>query len=346
MTFENPCPTFIQLIIKNPEKAFVPATHAVQLEIYLKYFFYNEITEDSFSLSEDNLKKLKIHTYCFLLGANQFDETCLISCLNNVNLEILKNKLSENEINKIEELTDEITHLPAANTLLKLLLGNWKKLESLVGIYYYLLVETYKKLNRKIDRILVYEAPPFGKDHFFKTGGNYLASFTFCDDAQIKSRLDESVCIQENIKNAIISGIVYIDLTMIPLPLTSEIRSAWSVSEKYRFGDQQLPVLMLEWAIEKLKSRFEKGMNPFSSTCQIAIGTPINTSASIFEHYSDKLFKIDEGVYFDLTMLNYPEVFKKKKYLKGHTLKQFKFNVIDNTTPTVNFVKNAFDFPC
>jgi hypothetical protein len=104
---------------------------------------------------------------------------------------------------------------------------------------------------------------------------------------------------------------------------------------------------MLEWALEKLKLRFKEGgiTKPFSPTCQIAIGTPINTSSSIFEYYSDKKLEIDEGVYVDLNIVNSKEVYKMKPYLKGYTLKQFKFNVIDNITPTENFVKNAFDFP-
>ena len=218
----------------------------------------------------------------------------------------------------------------------------------------------------------MFEAPPFcginKLDHFFINGGNYLTSFTFNqvfefslqnvelnnlskliipyyqDNEERQNKLME---IKNNIEKAINSGIVYIDLSMIPLPLMSNIRREWSTKKKYLFGNQQLPVLMLEWALEKLKSRFETAgiKNPFSRTCQIAIGTPINTSSSIFEYYSDKLLKIDEEVYFDLSTVNSPDVFKQKPYLKGYTLKQFKFNVIDNTTPTEKFVKNAFDFP-
>jgi hypothetical protein len=235
-------------------------------------------------------------------------------------------------------------------------------LECLVESYYSNLIKIYKALNRKIERIIVYEAPPFGKNHFFQEGGKskYFTAFTFNTDSDLEGYIDKfglwidnkndginDEKISNSIKPAIQSGIVYIDLTMIPLPLTSNIRREWSTNKKYLFGDKQLPVLMLEWALEKLKSRFETGgiTKPFSPTCQIAIGTPINTSASIFEYYSNTLLKIDEDVYFDLAIVNSPEVYKKKPYLKGYTLKQFKFNVIDNITPTVNFVKNAFDFP-
>ena len=322
-------------------------SNSEHLQNYLKYFLYHEITEKTFEITTDNLLKLKINTYCYLLNATQYSKEGLISCLNEVSLETLKNNLSKNEIGTLKELESEFNLSKAPEELLDILLADWKSLESLVGIYYFQLKETYKILNRKIDRIIVYEAPPFGKDHFFITGGNYLTSIIFRSDSDIKKITDSFIgATLENIKQVINSGIVYIDLTMIPLPLTSKIRSAWSKETKYCFGGKQLTVLMLEWALEKLKSRFEEDEpfnNPFSSTCQIAIGTPINTSASIFEFFSDKLLKIDEAVYFDLSTVNSPEVFKKKKYLRGHTLNQFKFNVIDNTTPTYKFVKNAFD---
>ena len=363
MKFKSPTKLFVKLIINNPIEAFRNTKNRKNLEKYLKFFFYHEITMKTYNLNltDEYLKKLKIHTYCYLLNAKGYDEPALIDCLNNVNLETLKNMLNEGEISDEKKVLRQINRLPTEEVLLNSLLRDWKSLESLVGIYYKFLIDAYKKFNRKIDRIIVYEAPPFGKDHFFQEEGkksNYLTAFTFWNDSELTKyfMVNENIEIndekiseitKEYIKNAIQSGIVYIDLTMIPLPLTSDIRKEWSKKEKYLFGDKQLPVLMLEWALEKLKLRFEKGgiTNPFSPTCQIAIGTPINTSASIFEYYSNTLLKIDEDVYFDLAIVNSPEVYKKKPYLKGYTLKQFKFNVIDNINPTVNFVKNAFDFP-
>lgn len=368
MEFTKKYIDFIGKIIEDPSKAFTIEDNPELLENYLKFFFYHEITMETFNpnLSDSALKSLKIHTYCYLLNAKSYDEAALIDCLKKVNLETLKNKLNEGEISDEARVLIQIKQLPTEEVLLNSLLLDWKCLEALVGIYYKLLIDIYKITDRQIERIIVYEAPPFGKDHFFKEGSksNYFTAFTFRKDSVLKNCIDKVWCsmvtknieindgtifksTKENIKEAIKSGIVYIDLTMIPLPLTSNIRKEWSTNEKYLFGDKQLPVLMLEWALEKLKLRFKEGgiTNPFSPICQIAIGTPINTSASIFEYYSNTLLKIDEGVYFDLAIVNSPEVYKKKPYLKGYTLKQFKFNVIDNINPTVNFVKNAFDFP-
>jgi hypothetical protein len=369
---------FIFTIIHIPNDAFSKKENRKRLENYLKIFFYHETKSEELKLCDGCLKTLKVNTYCYLLNAKRYDEAALIDCLKKVNLETLKNKLNEGEISDEKKVLIQIKKPPTEEVLLNSLLRDWKSLESLVGIYYQFLIDAYEKFNRKIDRIIVYEAPPFGKDHFFKTGGNYLTSFTFLEDStlvleefdyllisflhpiaqkthlnihplkySIKRFIKVNKQTADNIKKAIQSGIVYIDLTMIPLPLTSDIRKEWSKEEKYLFGDKQLPVLMLEWALAKLKSRFETGgiTNPFSPTCQIAIGTPINTSASIFEYYSNTLLKIDKAVYFDLSTVNSPEAYKKKPYLKGCTLKQFKFNVIDNITPTENFVKNAFDFP-
>jgi len=373
MEFTNPDKLFVKLIIEKPIEAFGITKNRKKLENYLKYFFYHEITKETFNpnLSADELKILKIHTYCYLLDAKEYSEPKLMNCLNNVNLETLKNMLNEGEINKgeINEnkiVLEQISEILQSQSLISALLNDWRYLECLVELYYSNLIKIYKALNRKIERIIVYEAPPFGKKHFFKEGNksNYFTAFTFWKDSVLKNCIDKVWCsmvtknieindrtisksTKENIKKAIQSGIVYIDLTMIPLPLTSDIRKEWSTNKKYLFGNKQLPVLMLEWALEKLKLRFKEGgiTNPFSPTCQIAIGTPINTSASIFEYYSNTLLKIDTDVYFDLAIVNSPEVFKKKPYLKGYTLKQFKFNVIDNISPTWRFVHNAFDFP-
>jgi hypothetical protein len=375
MKKSNVC--FLDLIVSRPEEAFPSDNehefnYSDKLEEYLENFFYENLENINELLDKDQdwFYTLRINTYCYLLCANGYTEECLLQCLTAAQREDIINHITldnyKEGMGQLKENDDD------ASSLIKGLFNSWCNLEELVSIYYSTIINYHTLERLKIERIIVFEAPPFcginKLDHFFINGGNYLTSFTFNqvfkfslqydefnnpsqlitpyyqDNEECKNKLKE---IKNNIEKAINSGIVYIDLSMIPLPLTSNIRRKWSINKKYLFGDKQLPVLMLEWALEKLKSRFETGgiTNPFSPTCQIAIGTPINTSASIFEYYSDKILEIDEGVYVDLNIVNSPEVYKKKPYLKGYTLKQFKFNVIDNINPTVNFVKNAFDFP-
>lgn len=380
--------TFWELIVSEPNRAFPSGIetnyeYLLDLKDYLEIFFYKDLEDITKKLGKNKewLYNLRVNTYCYLLDAKGYSEDDLISCLTKAEIEDIINHITIDDFEIGVDQLQEMNNADVTANLIAALFESWCNLEELVSIYYSKIIQYHKRERLKIERIIVFEAPPFcgikKLDHFFINGGNYLTSFTFNQVFTLKiknvkldnlfqlnlpyynnkrkqykifknpERNRKLMEIKNNIEKAINSGIVYIDLSMIPLPITSNIRREWSTNKKYLFGNQQLPVLMLEWALKKLKSRFETAgiKNPFSRTCQIAIGTPINTSSSIFEYYSDKLLKIDTDVYFDLSTVNFPDVFKKKPYLKGYTLKQFKFNVIDNTTPTEKFVKNAFDFP-
>jgi hypothetical protein len=382
---EDKYESFLNLIVSIPEEAFPSGIktdykYSKELKKYLENFFYEDLKDITESSEKDEmwLYNLRVHTYCYLLCANGYTEECLLQCLTAAQREDIINHITldnyEEGMGQLKENDDD------ASSLIKGLFNSWRNLETLVTTYYHELTTYYFNNNLKIERIIVFEAPPFcginKLDHFFISGGNYFTSFTFNNvykfnkndinipegiwsfnlpyfDQRTKKyklfqnpdRSSKTIEIIDNINKAINSGIVYIDLSMIPLPLTSQKRKSWSVDEKFKINGKQLPIWLLEWSVKNLKRRFKEVTNPFSPTCQIAIGTPINTSSSIFEYYSNTLLKIDEDVYFDLAIVNSPEVYKKKPYLKGYTLKQFKFNVIDNITPTENFVKNAFDFP-
>jgi hypothetical protein len=386
---DNKYKSFLNLIVSKPEEAFPSDNqhefkHSDELEKYLENFFYEnlETINELFGNNQDWFYTLRIHTYCYLLCANGYGKDKLLLCLSEAEREDIINQITlDNFQERIEQLQPiNIDNDDASFSLIKGLFNSWINLEALVTTYYDELTTYYLNNNLKIERIIVFEAPPFcginKLDHFFISGGNYFTSFTFNKvysfiknninipeeiwslnlpyfDQRTKKyklfqnfdRSSKTIEIIDNINKAINSGIVYIDLSMIPLPLTSQKRKSWSVDEKFKINGKQLPIWLLEWSVKNLKRRFKEVTNPFSPTCQIAIGTPINTSSSIFEYYSNTLLKIDEDVYFDLAIVNSPEVYKKKPYLKGYTLKQFKFNVIDNITPTENFVKNAFDFP-
>jgi hypothetical protein len=121
----------------------------------------------------------------------------------------------------------------------------------------------------------------------------------------------------------------FIDLSLVPLPL-KEIRGEWSTSDKYKFGDKQLPVLLFEWAIQDFIDKID---NQIESKPKIAIGIPNKTSISIFDYYSNKNFKC-KHVTIDvseenkkqekLNYIGYPEIFTA---LKSRPLKLNKTNV-------------------
>ena len=167
---------------------------------------------------------------------------------------------------------------------------------------------------------------------------------------------------QNNLKKAVMSEIVYIDLILAPINIDSVLRNAWSTNEEFLFEDKQLPVILFEWAIEHFKHntrnfrmKNKKEVQLFSNNCLIAFGTPLNTSVSIYEYFVDEMYKIDEYLsdgdkienHIDLTQLNSPISFRKFNN-RGHgvVFPMFKSNVIGgNRYPDPLLVKHAFDIP-
>jgi hypothetical protein len=157
------------------------------------------------------------------------------------------------------------------------------------------------------------------------------------------------------IEDILSTDIVYLDLTLIPIPLNSELRKEWSTKDEYKIsiGENQtasLPVLMFQWAMENLKNELSDNVENekcslFDKNCLIAIGTPLNTSSSIFEYYVDQNYEIYNGNFTDISRLNSPTAFKKTRF-NGTTFPMFKSNVIGGSGwPDLNLVKNAFNLP-
>jgi hypothetical protein len=170
-----------------------------------------------------------------------------------------------------------------------------------------------------------------------------------------------------NILNIIHSEIVFIDLIIIPKNL-KEKREKWCVDDQYIFDvdgeKKRLTVCLLDFALDHLNKKIEekvekikeveekeKKKNPFAENCQIAIGTPLNTSVSIFEYYVDKYLVLPGGkIAVDISRLNSPTAFKKTTSAdkttstEGTIFPLFKANVIGSGNfPTRTLVKNAFN---
>jgi hypothetical protein len=159
--------------------------------------------------------------------------------------------------------------------------------------------------------------------------------------------LNEQIPLQ--IEKIINSDIVYVDLTLLSLPLNRDLRKEWSTEERYLFGEKkiELPVLMFQLTIKHLTNKLiEFGAKDiFDKNCLIALGTPLNTSASIFEYYVDDNFEISKDNLTDVSRLNSPTAFKKTKN-KGTTFPMFKSNVIGGSGwPEKELIINAFNLP-
>ena len=306
---------------------------------------------------------------------------------------ILYSNLSDEEKKKklkeeIDKLNTYILRLKKSgnddtfNKFYKKVHENWTKINNKegkgkneVGIHKELL-NKFRITGKKIKYLLVYEAPPYDKkDNYFlfSNGGPYGAPIKDCfDTPETKKTIIDILC--EN-------NVGFFDLIMAGIPIAEAkisikgnakpIRYFWSTDEKWKIGDKQLPIILFELGIFNL---LKEGLT-FEDRPLIAIGTPVNTSASIFEFYSKQYLevykKVDceignkaivtesdfDNIIFNtpktegfkeiltanLSLINTPSTFEIRG-TKGETYPLFKANITGSSNfPHANLLKNAFN---
>jgi hypothetical protein len=247
--------------------------------------------------------------------------------------------------------------------------------EKEVGIHKNLL-NKFKQGENKIKYLLVYEAPPFDKDENYfllSNGGSYGAPIKDCFDTPDTDKPIIDILFENNVG--------FFDLIMAGIPIAEAkisfegnakpIRYFWSTNAKWKIGDKQLPIILFELGIFNL---IKEGLT-FEDRPLIAIGTPVNTSASIFEFYSKQYLEVykketwsieDNAIVTDcdfdniifntpktpgfkeiltvnLSLINTPSTFEIRG-TKGETYPLFKANIIGSSNfPSGNLLKNAFN---
>ena len=218
------------------------------------------------------------------------------------------------------------------------------------------------ELNKgyKIDKIIVYEAPPYlghkeVNETYFLTSKDptYSGPIRECFDSEKEKEKLNMIKFLANYK------IGFFDLSMACLPLSDgNIRKKWNRNPEFKFGHKQLTVILFELSLEHFiqKIGFKIVKHPL-----FAIGTPVNTSAGIFEHYSRNLLKVymdkeTRNIYFDtknsasdidtlfvdLGVTNTTSTFMKRD-AKGTTFPLFKSNIISTAYPNAELMRNAFN---
>ena len=233
---------------------------------------------------------------------------------------------------------------------------SWRYVSGLYKVY---LDELKKKLitdNKFVERIIIYEAPPFVG--FKKTEEAYL--FTSVSSQYSKPIRDCFGCMDKTIPLSKFLSTKYLgffDLSMACLPLKPELRYKWNTEERFLIGEKQLPVVLFELSFEYFLSEidFRIVKNPL-----FAIGTPVNTSIGLFEYYSLNTFSVyknikDKSIFFefgndreeivsaDIALTNTPSTFKKLNK-SGIIFPLFKANIVGpDNFPSSILMKNALN---
>jgi len=234
--------------------------------------------------------------------------------------------------------------------------------------------EKYIKELKKIEYILIYEAPPFKnknafdylKENYFLTSdkGNYASSIKSCFESD-KTKKQCIDILKEN-------NTAYFDLFMAGMPIgniefnNKSLRECWCTDTKWLIGGKALPVVLFELGIFHLLKQKKDAVIKFP---KIAIGAPIKTSVSILEFYYKKPLKIfvkkgaddltladviftpdsidlnnyEEKISIDVSQANTPSTFKNIDS-KGILLPLHKSNIVSSAnSPHGELMKNAFD---
>jgi hypothetical protein len=238
------------------------------------------------------------------------------------------------------------------------------------------LIKKFVNNEKLVKYLIVYEAPPYfyTKENYFliSNGGTYGNPIKECFSNSVKKdNISEILYEKETIYfDLIMAGIPIADaeIGIQGAPKPKPIRYFWSIDKRWEIGGKQLPIILLELGIFHL---FNMGVK-FDKRPFIAIGTPLNTSASLFEHYSKNYLKVYyenprkkeakeitlgdfENLKFEangksiefftanLSLVNTPSTFEIRG-TNGETYPLFKSNIIGSSNyPHANLLKNAFN---
>mgnify|MGYP000736819843 CR=1 FL=1 len=141
-----------------------------------------------------------------------------------------------------------------------------------------------------VNYLLIYEAPPFSTDVIKYKDKYFLTSNKKSYASAIKTCFNSRDPVQ---KVLIDNNVAYFDLIMGCLPIADEekidLRYKWCYTDKFKIGGKALPIVLLELGICYVLKNVKKPIIKFP---KIAIGTPVNTSRSIFEYYADNPMKV------------------------------------------------------
>ena len=205
-----------------------------------------------------------------------------------------------------------------------------------------------------ISKIIVYEAPPYNdpeaKKYCLKSKkSNYFKAILKCFNPTSKSN---------PIDFLVENYLGFFDISIACLPLSKgDIRKSWNTKEAFRIGNKQITVVLFELSFEHFINFI--GIDKIAEHPLFAIGTPVNSSAGIFEYYSCNLLKVykhnsnrdlkfeptsdyQRRISIDLSITNSTTTYKKRN-APGETFPLYKSNIINSGYPSYILMKNAFN---
>jgi hypothetical protein len=254
--------------------------------------------------------------------------------------ELTLKKRTEEEANLSELIKSNTKSTP--DDFYKRIETSWNHVFTQYNLYLSNLKQKLEKdKSIKIEKIIVYEAPPYISNktpeeaYFFTSASKqYSDPIRKCFDSSDKHKdksLDDFL-VEYNLG--------FFDISLACLPLSKgDIRKEWNTNDNFKIGNKQITVVLFEIAFEHFIEKV--GIKHISEHPLFAIGAPVNCSAGIFEYYSENLLG-HGSISVDLSITNNTTTYKKRKAF-GVTFPLYKSNVINSGYPSDVLMKNAFN---
>lgn len=202
-------------------------------------------------------------------------------------------------------------------------------------------IKLNKNSNDKIEKIIVFEAPPYisnkvPKEAYFFTSASkqYSDPIRKCFDSL---DIHKAISLDDFLVKF---NLGFFDISLACLPLSKgDIRKEWNTKKSFKIGNKQITVVLFEIAFEHFIEQV--GIDNISEHPLLAIGAPVNCSAGIFEYFSENLLRLKK-ISVDLSITNNTTTYKKRNAY-GETFPMYKSNIINSGYPSDVLMKNAFN---
>ncbi|MEY5132604.1 MAG: hypothetical protein RLZZ198_608 [Bacteroidota bacterium] len=287
-----------------------------------------------------DIADIKLHIWCAILNYLYSGIWGEYTALTNLSrkafgMAILKEKMKNKRLIALTEINLE----KERKDLINFLSSTWNQVFKAHETYFNILLRFTRRYKTEIKNIIIYEAPPFPK----KGNINYILIEEPKPKGPYFTSIYNALKKGDSIQNKLISNnVLFFDLLMLPIPLSSAIRRDWSTINKFKINGKQLPVVLFEMNLVHFLNKLnEEGVN-LSPNIKIAIGTPHLTALGIYNHFCKKSYKIEVGYQNIITSLIECNTKENKKYLKNYVVPLFKSSFVNaSNNPDQNLLKHA-----
>jgi hypothetical protein len=248
--------------------------------------------------------------------------------------EVITHKLKEPSKNTLESLQAE-DYLEKAKE-------KWIEINKELVKYF---IEIKKRL--KVDKTLIYEAPPYLMSIDDQGEIRFEAEFIFDDNCTSPYANAIKKCFNSPLESRVQDLLIetstgFFDVIPIPMPINSDLRQAWSTDEKFIIEGKRIFVHFFEWAIKIYLFKLNGSVKKHSH--KLAFGIPLKNAVTLYEYSrSNKDWFCELTGFHEYNFLQ-PHDLSAFTPEEGLWLQMYKSCIIGSSnTPSGSLMKIAFD---